>query len=96
MIGQGSRNTSGVMPRPETGWQGGSDDPVNHPSHYCTAENGIECIDAIEAALDPDEFAGFCRGNAIKYLWRAGRKGDVVEDLKKAEWYLRREIGARS
>jgi hypothetical protein len=34
----------------------------------------------------------FCLGNAIKYLWRAGEKGDVIEDLKKARWYVDREI----
>lgn len=69
-------------------------DPVDHPDHYTAG--GIECIDALAAALTDEQFAGFCRGNALKYLWRAGRKGDVVEDLRKASWYVDREIGARS
>lgn len=70
------------------------DDPVNHPEHY--QSNGIECIDAIRAALTPEQFEGYCRGNAMKYLWRAGKKvkpGQTVEDareedLAKARWYL--------
>lgn len=62
-----------------------SSDPVNRPSHYIG--KGIECIEVIEA------FAlGFCLGNAIKYILRAGKKGDRIEDLKKAIWYLQREI----
>lgn len=71
-----------------------ANDPVDHPSHYTAG--GIECIDGLAAALTPEQFAGFCRGNALKYLWRAGRKGDVVEDLRKAAWYVDREIGART
>ena len=65
-----------------------TDDPVNHPSHYCTGD--IECIDAIASALGHDGLIAFCRGNAIKYLWRAGRKGDMEEDLRKAAWYCER------
>jgi hypothetical protein len=64
-------------------------DPVNHPDHY-TAGN-IECIDAIQAALTPEQFIGYCRGNAIKYIWRAERKGGI-QDLQKAIWYLNRAI----
>lgn len=64
-------------------------DPVNHPPHY-TAGN-VECIDAIEAALGPS-FADYCRGQVIKYVWRAGLKADALEDAKKAEWYLKRMI----
>jgi hypothetical protein len=65
-------------------------DPVNRPAHY--TQGGIECIDALQSALPPSEFAGFCRGNALKYLWRAGKKGHVTEDLKKARWYIERLI----
>lgn len=59
---------------------------VNHPSYYKTG--GIEAIDVIEAwNLD------FCLGNTVKYIARCGKKSDkVVEDLKKAAWYLNREI----
>lgn len=60
-------------------------DMVNHPPHY--KAGGIEVIDIIEAfGLD------FHRGNAIKYILRAGRKGAALEDLRKAAWYLARAI----
>ncbi len=63
-------------------------DPVAHPSHYT---DGIEVIDYIESKGMAE---GFCRGNAIKYISRAGKKDKTkeVEDLKKAVWYLEREI----
>ena len=60
-------------------------DTVNHPAHYNAHPSGVECIDVAE-------HMNFCRGNALKYLWRAGQKGDELEDLKKARWYLDREI----
>mgnify|MGYP001595887876 CR=1 FL=1 len=61
-------------------------DPVNHPSHYCSHPSGIE-------AITITEHMSFCVGNAIKYMWRAGLKGDTsLEDLKKARWYIDREI----
>lgn len=62
-------------------------DPVNHPHHY-QGENGIEAIDAICSALGLEGTVEFCRGNALKYLLRAGKKGSFVEDIKKAAWYL--------
>lgn len=63
-------------------------DPVNHPSHYTDHPSGVECITVAE-------HMNFCRGNALKYLWRAGLKGGPekeIEDLKKARWLLDREI----
>lgn len=60
---------------------------VDHPAHYGGADNPYEAIKVIEA-WD----LGFCLGNTVKYISRAGKKGDVVEDLKKARWYLDREI----
>lgn len=61
-------------------------DPVNRPAHYVAHPSGVECITITE-------HLNFCVGNAIKYLWRAGLKGpDAVEDLKKARWYVDREI----
>lgn len=60
-------------------------DMVNHPPHYTAGT--IECIDAIRQALGLDQFVGYCRGNAIKYLWRTGKKGYDYEDLRKAAWY---------
>ena len=63
-------------------------DPVNQPDHY---QGAIECIDAIEAALTPEEFRGFCKGNVFKYVWREQRKGKGgSESLRKAQWYLSR------
>jgi hypothetical protein len=65
-------------------------DPVNHPSHYTEHPSGIECIQVTE-------HLSFCVGNAIKYLWRADLKhDDAIEDLKKAAWYINREIERRS
>lgn len=64
---------------------------VDHPAHYGGADNAYEAIKVIEA-WD----LGFCLGNAVKYIARAGKK-DVsltVEDLKKARWYLDHEIAA--
>jgi Protein of unknwon function (DUF3310) len=62
-------------------------DTVNHPSHYTAG--GIETIDAIRAALTPEEFRGFCKGNVLKYVWRERLKGGD-ESLQKAQWYLNR------
>jgi hypothetical protein len=60
-------------------------DPVNHTSHYTTHPSGIECITVTEHMT-------FNLGNAVKYIWRAGSKGDQIEDLEKAAWYVQREI----
>lgn len=51
----------------------------------------IECVDAIEAALTPEEFRGFLKGNVIKYAWRERHKGGA-ESMKKAQWYLAKWI----
>lgn len=66
-------------------------DPVNAPPHYRTGD--IECIDAIESALTAEEFRGYCKGNALKYIWRERHKGQD-ESLKKAVWYLERALNA--
>ena len=72
------------------------DDPVNHPSHYQTysADNNIECIDAMKAAFGVEEVLDFCKLNAFKYLWRASSKGKN-QDIEKAIWYLNKflELG---
>ena len=60
-------------------------DNVNHPGHY--TQGGIECIDAIQSALTPEEFRGYCKGNALKYVWRERLKNGA-EDLRKAKWYI--------
>jgi len=64
-------------------------DPVNKPKHYTSHPSGIDCIQITE-------HMGFNLGNAIKYIWRADLKDDALEDLRKAEWYIRREIEKRS
>jgi hypothetical protein len=64
---------------------------VNSPAHYNQTE--LECIDAIKYALGEEGFVAYCRGNAIKYNWRAGHKINSVEDLKKAAWYCRMAAG---
>lgn len=65
------------------------DDMVEHPPHY--TDGNIECIEAIEAALTPEEFRGYVKGNAIKYCWRERLKGGD-ESLRKAIWYLNRLV----
>lgn len=63
-------------------------DMVNHPPHYTSHPSGIECIQITE-------HMGFNLGNALKYIWRADLKGDAVEDLEKAVWYINRELSKR-
>ena len=58
---------------------------IHHPSHYMGG--GIECIEAIRASMSPLEFQGYCKGNAMKYIWRFRMKGGH-EDLAKAKVYL--------
>ena len=67
-------------------------DNVNHPAHYASASNGIECIDAIEAATeDLNGLEAVCTANVLKYIWRWKHKNGV-EDLQKARWYLEKLI----
>lgn len=61
-------------------------DHINQPSHYTTG--GIETIDYMAAKATPEEFRGHLRLTAMKYLSRAGYKGDALEDYKKAQVYL--------
>jgi hypothetical protein len=68
-------------------------DVVNSPPHYKTG--GIEAIEGIEASMGPEAYAGYLKGNIMKYMWRYERKGKPVEDLKKARWYLGRLIAAQ-
>jgi hypothetical protein len=82
-------------PIPFVGWIQHSDDTVtvkkdmvNHPKHYTSHPSGVECIQITE-------HMGFNLGNAIKYIWRADEKGNDVEDLRKAVWYVQREIARR-
>jgi hypothetical protein len=64
------------------------DDVVNQPKHYTRHPSGIECIQITE-------HMGFNLGNAVKYIWRCDLKKDAIEDLRKAVWYIEREIERR-
>ena len=63
-------------------------DKINHPPHYTAHPSGVECIQITEGF-------SFNIGNIIKYLWRADEKGAPIDDLRKAQWYLTREITRR-
>jgi len=63
-------------------------DQINHPSHYTSHPSGIECIQITE-------HMGFNLGNAFKYIWRCDLKHDTIKDLKKAIFYIQREIDKR-
>lgn len=65
------------------------EDLVNNPTHY--NRHGIECIQAIRAALSDEQFRGACKANVIKYIWRENYKNQD-EDLKKALWYLNKLV----
>ena len=81
---QAEKNSFGYMLKEAMARQ--EERAVNHPPHYLQHPSGVECI-AIT------EHMNFCLGNAIKYIWRAGLKADdAVQDLKKAKWYIEREI----
>jgi len=63
-------------------------DNIDHPKHYTEHPSGVECIQITE-------HMGFNLGNALKYIWRCDLKGDAIEDLRKAIWYINREIEKR-
>lgn len=68
--------------------------PVSMPAHYANKglhggdKYNMECIDWIQAESTPEEFNGYLKGCALKYIWRYKDKGNRVEDLEKAQWYL--------
>lgn len=73
-------NNMGCSQQPE------KQDQVNHPAHY--TQGDIECWDAMQACMSEQEFAGYLRGCAIKYLWRCTDKGTYAQDLQKARAYV--------
>lgn len=87
---------------PNAYWQGmpeeALEDPIKpdmiNPDHYKVG--GIETIDYLRAKLTQQEFAGYCRGNALKYLSRTGHKDDAAQEIGKAIWYLERWLDSRS
>ena len=64
-------------------------DHIDHPAHYTSHPSGVECITITE-------HFSFNVGNAIKYLWRCDEKGDPNDNLRKAAWYIERELARRS
>ena len=64
---------------------------VNHPERY-GGDTTYECIKVLEAWLPAEQYKGFLRGNALKYLCRVGKKDETVQELKKAQWYLNKLI----
>lgn len=64
-------------------------DNINHPSHY---QGKIECIDYLQDKLTAEEFKGFLKGNILKYLSRATKKDNELEDYKKSAWYMQKLI----
>jgi hypothetical protein len=78
------KNLADMLARP-----GPLPDLINHPPHYTAHPSGVECIQITE-------HMGFNVGNAVKYLWRAGLKSAApLEDMRKARWYIDREIARR-
>jgi len=82
---QAIRQQQALLDKP----RGVTNDPVTHPKHYTDHPSGVECIVITE-------HMNFCLGNAVKYIWRADLKADAIEDLKKAAWYINREIERRT
>jgi hypothetical protein len=72
-----------------------NDDAINHPKHYTNSKARCPDCNATVECITVAKHMGFCLGNVLKYVWRAGEKGDAVEDLKKAAWYLQCEINKR-
>ncbi len=81
---QESQNHTTVSDEEPVGVEAVVEDPIN-PSHYRRHASGIECIEVTR-------HMNFNVGNAIKYIWRYQDKGDPIENLKKAQWYLDDEI----
>lgn len=71
----------------QNGNEGEHYDEVEKPRHYAAGE--VECIDAIRAALTPEEYAGYLKGNVFKYVWRERNKGGR-QSVDKARWYIQR------
>ena len=63
-------------------------DVVNNPKHYTSHPSGVDCIQITE-------HMSFNLGNALKYIWRCDLKKEAIEDLRKARWYIDREIEKR-
>lgn len=96
-MGEGSGNTQGQLPldlkkavQEYNRNYLDRHDAINHPPHYMAG--GIETIDYIKAKLSKEEFIGYLKGNALKYLSRASFKGELVEDINKHCWYANKLV----
>jgi hypothetical protein len=69
-------------------------DSVNSPPHYTSSPARCECGKTIEC-IQVTEHMGFNLGSVVKYVWRCDLKSDAIEDLRKAAWYIQREIQKR-
>ena len=78
------------------GSNGGGPDLVNHPPHYSALPATCADCGGRVQCIQVTEHLNFCIGNAVKYLWRADAKGAALEDLRKARWYIDREIARRA
>ena len=86
----------GVCPVPwatDTSGDDPKEDLVNHPPHY-THGGSVECIEAIESQLTPEEYRGYLKGCIAKYIWREKHK-EGTQSLEKAQWYLTRLINLK-
>jgi len=90
VLGPMSASTVTFSPAKKSRRKDDATSAVNHPAHYGGADNPYEAIKVIEAWG-----LGFCLGNTVKYIAREGKKGSAIEDLRKAAWYLQREIARR-
>ena len=68
------------------------EDMVNNPNHYNTGS--VECIEAIRESMSPVSYKGYLKGNVQKYVWRYEHKGNEIQDLRKARWYLDKLLDA--
>lgn len=91
--GSGGKWCGPVVEREQV--QSGSHDPVNSPTHYTDGPPCDHCGKTIECITITRRLS-FNVGNAVKYLWREGKKGDAIEDLRKAAWYIADEIKRRT
>lgn len=64
---------------------------IEHPEHY-GGDTPYECVKVLRAWLTPEQYEGFLRGNALKYLCRVGKKDESRQELKKAKWYVEKLI----
>ena len=76
-------------------WIKTKSEEVNHPERY-GGDTTYECIKVLESWLSPEEYKGFLKGNTIKYLCRAGKKDEIIQELKKADWYINKLIEKES